>query len=82
MAINLSAPFFLAQTAASRMTEGGAIVNITSIDAYGADGPFSSYVAAKAGPPRADQGGRRRARPAWDPRQCREPRLDAHRHGG
>ncbi|MFC8502601.1 SDR family NAD(P)-dependent oxidoreductase [Pedococcus sp. NPDC057267] len=49
IAVNLSAPFFLAQQAASRMTAGGAIVNITSIDAYGADGPFSSYVAAKAG---------------------------------
>lgn len=49
IAVNLSAPFFLAQEAASRMPEGGAIVNITSIDAYGADGPFSSYVAAKAG---------------------------------
>ncbi|WP_162259378.1 SDR family NAD(P)-dependent oxidoreductase [Phycicoccus sp. Soil803] len=47
--INLSAPFFVAQQAATRMTAGGAIVNITSIDAYGADGPFSSYVAAKAG---------------------------------
>lgn len=49
IAINLSAPFFMAQEAARRMTQGGAIVNITSIDAYGADGPFSSYVAAKAG---------------------------------
>ena len=49
IAINLSAPFFLSQAAATRMTQGGAIVNITSIDAYGADGPFSSYVAAKAG---------------------------------
>ena len=47
--INLSAPFFLAQQVATRMTAGGAIVNISSIDAYGADGPFSSYVAAKAG---------------------------------
>lgn len=49
IAVNLSAPFFLAQEAATRMTRGGAIVNITSIDAYGADGPFASYVAAKAG---------------------------------
>ena len=47
--INLSAPFHLAQRAARLMKDGGAIVNIASIDAYGADGPFTSYVAAKAG---------------------------------
>lgn len=47
--INLSAPFFMSQKAARLMTAGGAIVNIGSVDAYGADGPFASYVAAKAG---------------------------------
>jgi meso-butanediol dehydrogenase / (S,S)-butanediol dehydrogenase / diacetyl reductase len=49
IATNLSAPFHLTQQAASLMADGGAIVNIGSIDAYGADGPFTSYVAAKAG---------------------------------
>ena len=49
IAVNLTAPFFIAQKAASAMAAGGSIVNIGSVDAYGADGPFSSYVAAKAG---------------------------------
>lgn len=46
---NLTAPFLITQRAAARMTGGGSIVNMTSIDAYAADGPFASYVAAKAG---------------------------------
>jgi NAD(P)-dependent dehydrogenase (short-subunit alcohol dehydrogenase family) len=49
IAVNLSAPFHIAQRAARAMTDGGAIINIGSVDAYGADGPFASYVAAKAG---------------------------------
>jgi meso-butanediol dehydrogenase / (S,S)-butanediol dehydrogenase / diacetyl reductase len=49
IAVNLTAPFFLTQQAAKDMTNGGAVVNIASIDAYGADGPFVSYIAAKAG---------------------------------
>lgn len=49
MAINLTAPFLLSQRAAAVMPEGGSIINIASIDAYAADGPFASYVATKAG---------------------------------
>lgn len=47
--VNLSAPFFVSQRAARLMPAGGAIINIGSVDGYGADGPFASYVAAKAG---------------------------------
>jgi NAD(P)-dependent dehydrogenase (short-subunit alcohol dehydrogenase family) len=47
--VNLTAPFLVTQQAGRRMTEGGVIVNMASIDAYGADGPFSSYISAKAG---------------------------------
>lgn len=46
---NLTAPFLVTQRATDLMTGGGAVVNIGSIDAYAADGPFASYVAAKAG---------------------------------
>ncbi len=42
IAVNLTAPFFLTQQAAKYMTNGGAVVNITSIDAYGADVPSSA----------------------------------------
>jgi NAD(P)-dependent dehydrogenase (short-subunit alcohol dehydrogenase family) len=49
LATNLTAPFFLTQRAARVMPEGSAIVNIATIDVHGADGPFASYVAAKAG---------------------------------
>lgn len=49
IAINLTAPFFLAQRAATLMRDGGAIVSLGSVDAQGADGPYSSYVVAKAG---------------------------------
>lgn len=48
---DLNGAFLMTQRAARLMkdTGGGAVVNITSIDAYGYDGPQSSYVAAKAG---------------------------------
>jgi NAD(P)-dependent dehydrogenase (short-subunit alcohol dehydrogenase family) len=49
VAINLTAPFLLSQRAAAAMSDGGSIVNIASVDAYAADGPFASYVATKAG---------------------------------
>lgn len=49
VAVNLTAPFLLSQRAALAMTEGGSIINIASVDAYAADGPFASYVATKAG---------------------------------
>ena len=49
VAINLTAPFLLTQRAAAVMAEGGSIINIASVDAYAADGPFASYVATKAG---------------------------------
>jgi NAD(P)-dependent dehydrogenase (short-subunit alcohol dehydrogenase family) len=49
IATNLTAPFLVMQRAARLMSPGGSIVNISSIDAYAADGPFASYVAAKAG---------------------------------
>jgi NAD(P)-dependent dehydrogenase (short-subunit alcohol dehydrogenase family) len=47
--VNLTAPFLVTQQAGRRMNDGGVIVNMASIDAYGADGPFSSYISAKAG---------------------------------
>ena len=47
--INLNGPFFVTQRVAREMPEGGSIINIASIDAWGADGPFASYVTAKAG---------------------------------
>jgi NAD(P)-dependent dehydrogenase (short-subunit alcohol dehydrogenase family) len=47
--VNLTAPFLTTQQAGRRMVGGGAVINIASIDAQGADGPFSSYVTAKAG---------------------------------
>jgi NAD(P)-dependent dehydrogenase (short-subunit alcohol dehydrogenase family) len=47
----LTGPFLLAQAAARHMVEGGggSIVNIASIDGHAADGPYTSYGAAKAG---------------------------------
>lgn len=51
-AVLLTGPYFLAQRAAKAMMEqgdGGAIVNICSIDAHAADGPYPAYGAAKAG---------------------------------
>lgn len=47
--VNLTAPFLVTQQAGRRMSQGGVVVNMASIDAYGADGPFSSYISAKAG---------------------------------
>lgn len=49
LATNLTAPFLVMQRAVELMTGGGSVVNIGSIDSYAADGPFASYVAAKAG---------------------------------
>jgi len=51
LATNLKAPFYLSQLVASRMvsTGGGVILHIASIDASGANGPFVTYNAAKAG---------------------------------
>ncbi len=46
--VNLTGPFLVTQAAARVMT-GGSIVNIASVDAWGADGPYASYVAAKHG---------------------------------
>ncbi|MCW2790872.1 MAG: fabG-2 [Aeromicrobium sp.] len=47
--IMLTAPFLVIQQAARRMESGGAVVNISSIDARAADGTFAVYNAAKAG---------------------------------
>ena len=47
--INLTAPFICMQHAARSMGPGSVIVNIASVDAHGADGPYASYVAAKTG---------------------------------
>ena len=49
LAVNLTGVFLMTQRAARRMTAGGSIVTIASIDAHGADGPFASYTAAKTG---------------------------------
>ena len=46
---NLTAPFTCMVQAARAMGPGSTIVNIASVDAHGADGPFASYVAAKTG---------------------------------
>lgn len=47
--VMLTAPFLVTQQAARRMEGGGAVINISSIDARAADGTFASYNAAKAG---------------------------------
>lgn len=47
--VMLTAPFLVTQQAARRMERGGAVVNISSIDARAADGTYASYNAAKAG---------------------------------
>jgi NAD(P)-dependent dehydrogenase (short-subunit alcohol dehydrogenase family) len=49
LAVNLTGVFLMSQRAARRMSAGGSIVTIASIDAHGADGPFASYTAAKTG---------------------------------
>jgi len=49
---NLRGCYFMAQRVAKAMIEKGSpgsIINITSIDATAADGPYSTYCAAKAG---------------------------------
>jgi NAD(P)-dependent dehydrogenase (short-subunit alcohol dehydrogenase family) len=49
---NLRGCYFMAQRVAKAMIEkgiGGSIINITSIDATAADGPYSCYCTAKAG---------------------------------
>lgn len=47
----LTGPFLLAQAVARHMVSArrGSIVNISSIDGHAADGPYTSYGAAKAG---------------------------------
>lgn len=47
--VNLTAPVMMMQKAARLMAPGSSMVNIASVDAYAADGPFASYNAAKAG---------------------------------
>jgi NAD(P)-dependent dehydrogenase (short-subunit alcohol dehydrogenase family) len=49
IAINLTAPMVVSQRCLPHMARGSAIINISSIDANGCDGPFSSYMASKAG---------------------------------
>ncbi len=49
MALNLRAPFLLAQQAARRMTEGGLIVNISDAGAHKAWTGFPAYIVSKAG---------------------------------
>lgn len=46
--LNLRAPFLLAQACATRMTEGGLIVNITDIGAQKAWSRYPSYTVSKA----------------------------------
>jgi len=46
--LNLRAPFFIAQKAAKRMTEGGLIVNISDIGAQKAWSRYPSYTVSKA----------------------------------
>jgi 3-oxoacyl-[acyl-carrier protein] reductase len=49
MAVNLTAPFFLAQAAARAMREGGAIVNIASVSGLRAGDGRTAYGVSKAG---------------------------------
>ncbi|WP_226781298.1 oxidoreductase [Oceaniglobus trochenteri] len=48
LAVNLRAPFFLTQLATPLMRQGGTIVNITSMLAYGGPPFLASYSASKA----------------------------------
>jgi NAD(P)-dependent dehydrogenase (short-subunit alcohol dehydrogenase family) len=51
IAVDLKGPFLLSQRVARSMVRtasGGAIVNVSSVDAFGYDGPYTSYAAAKA----------------------------------
>ena len=47
-AVNVRAPFFLAQLAAPRILPGGAIVNVTSMLAHGGPPFLATYAASKA----------------------------------
>jgi pteridine reductase len=47
-ALNLKSPFFLAQQAARRMTEGGLIVNVTDVGAHKLWTGYSAYVVSKS----------------------------------
>ena len=49
LALNLRAPFLLAQAAARRMTDGGLVVNISDIGAQKAWSRFPAYTVSKAG---------------------------------
>jgi NAD(P)-dependent dehydrogenase (short-subunit alcohol dehydrogenase family) len=49
LALNLRAPFLMAQQAAERMTDGGLIVNVTDAGAAKAWTGFPAYVVSKAG---------------------------------
>jgi NAD(P)-dependent dehydrogenase (short-subunit alcohol dehydrogenase family) len=51
LAVLLSGPYFMAQCAARIMVEqrSGSIINICSIDAHAADGPYPAYGAGKGG---------------------------------
>lgn len=46
--LNLRAPFLLAQACASKMTDGGLIVNITDVGAHKAWSRYPSYTVSKA----------------------------------
>ena len=48
---NLTGPFFMSQQVCREMArlEGGVVIHIASIDAFGGDGAFASYNSAKAG---------------------------------
>jgi NAD(P)-dependent dehydrogenase (short-subunit alcohol dehydrogenase family) len=48
LALNLRAPFLLAQKAAKKMTEGGLIVNITDVGAQKTWSRYPSYTVSKA----------------------------------
>jgi NAD(P)-dependent dehydrogenase (short-subunit alcohol dehydrogenase family) len=51
LATNLTGAFFLSQETAKHMVQhgGGAIVNVSSVDAFIAESPFADYNASKAG---------------------------------
>ncbi|MEZ0396177.1 MAG: SDR family oxidoreductase [Anaerolineales bacterium] len=49
LAVNLRAPFLLAQQAVERMTNGGLIVNLTDVGAQKAWSGYVDYVVSKAG---------------------------------
>lgn len=48
MGLNLRAPFFCAQQAAARMTDGGLIINVTDVGARKSWSHFPAYSASKA----------------------------------